>query len=76
MLNYFSDGELFFWQDVRHALYKQKHRKIWERENGRPVGTPAAGSEVVKEGDKAADDTVSFLRRFEGHINLPKEIRP
>ncbi|VDD79532.1 unnamed protein product [Mesocestoides corti] len=69
--NYFIKyGELFFWSDVRDAFMKQKHRMLWERENG-PVGSKGK----AKSGDKEADDTVSFLRRFYGHIYLPKELR-
>lgn len=66
------DGELYFWQDVRDAFMKQKHRMLFERDIG-PVGSQGKKSE--KDGDKEADNAVSFLRRFHGHVNLPKELR-
>ncbi len=49
---------------------KQKHRMIWERENG-PVGSKGKS----KDGDVVADDAVSVLRRYRSHINLPKELK-
>lgn len=65
------DGELYFWSDVRDAFMKQKHRMLFERDIG-PIGS---AKKLDKSGDKEADNTVSFLRRFHGHFNLPKELR-
>lgn len=64
------DGELYFWGDVRDAFMKQKHRMLFERENG-PIGP----KKKAESGDKEADNAVSVLRRFHGHFNLPKELR-
>lgn len=53
ILLWFSDGELSTQADVRDAFMKQKHRMLWERDNG-PVGDKYLQEEMEKA--KARED--------------------
>ncbi|VDM06233.1 unnamed protein product [Schistocephalus solidus] len=64
-------GEFHFWADVRDVFMKQKHRMLWEREHG-PIGAQQASP---KDGDKEADSAISVLRKYYGHVNIPKELK-
>jgi len=70
---YIKYGELGWAATVKDAYMKQKHRLLWERDNG-PIGSRSK----AKEGDAEVtkdEGMIAVLRRSFNQTNLPKNMK-